>query len=86
MGERTYDPRREEYVDVDFHALKAMSPKAFGIELEEGDNDLTWLPKSQIDNVRQLTEQHELPEEQRTIQQLGIKRWLAIENGWVDEE
>ena len=86
MGQRNYDPKRDEYVDIDFHKLAIMTDKAFGVELEEGNKDLQWFPKSQIDNVRQLTEQCALPKEERTVQSLGVKRWLAEEEGLIDEE
>jgi len=80
---------RSEFVEVEFDKLIRQShPDSHnkGAFLIEVDGDEFWVAKSQVDNVDDLMEDLELPEYKRQESSIEVPKWLAIENGWLEED
>lgn len=74
----------DEFVDVKFDQIVRQTSKAFLVEVE---GDETWVGKSQVDNATELEEEFEKPpHEQGSLDTIKVPRWLAVQNGWLDDE
>ena len=74
---------RNEFVDVEFDKLLRQTPQAFIVEVE---GDEYPVGKSQVDNKEELEEDLEKPAWKREVSFITVPRWLAENNGWIDEE
>lgn len=77
------EPMSDELVEVEYEELKGQSEKAFLLTI---DGEECWVPKSQIDDVEELEEELKLPDYKRRGGTFEVPRWLAVKNGWVDDE
>jgi len=80
---------RNEYVSIEFDKLVRQSKPGShnqGAFLIEVDGDEFWVAKSQVDNVDELMDDLELPEHRREADSIEVPKWLAVENGWLDED
>lgn len=73
----------DETVEVDYEQLIGQSEKAFRMSI---DGEECWVPKSQIEDVEELEEELKLPDYKRRGGTITVPRWLAIKNGWADDE
>lgn len=80
---RRSNPERDEFIDVTFDKLIRQSEKAFLVSVE-GDEE--WVAKSQVDNTDELEAELRKPLDQRELDTISVPRWLAIQNGWADDE
>lgn len=80
---RKSNPERDEFVDVTFDKLVRQSDKAFLVEV---DGEEEWIAKSQVDNCDELEEELKKPAQKRELDTISVPRWIAIQNGWADDE
>lgn len=77
-------PERDEMTDVTFDKLVRMSEKAFLVEIEGEEH---WVAKSQVDNADELEDElNEPPHKRAGLDTITVPRWIAIQNGWIDDE
>jgi hypothetical protein len=77
------DQMSDEFVEVEYEELKGQSEKAFLLSI---DGEECWVPKSQIADVEELEEELKLPDYKRRGGTFEVPRWLAVKNGWADDE
>jgi hypothetical protein len=81
---RRVEEDNDEWVEVPFDNLLAQTPKAFLIEF---DGDEYWVAKSQVDNTEALEEEMSKPPQERgETDVIIVPRWVARQNGWLDDE
>jgi hypothetical protein len=77
-------PDRDEFVDVTFDEILRQTDKAFLVEVDGSEE---WIAKSQVDNADELEEELRKPPQKREgLDTISVPRWIAIQNGWLDEE
>lgn len=69
------------FIDVD--QFVRQTPNAVLLKIE---GDEYWVGKSQIENIDEVEEDLELPPTERKLDSITVPAWLAIDNGWIDEE
>lgn len=79
MGRR--DSNRDEFVDVKFESLLRQTEKAFLVDVE---GEEFWVAKSQVDNTDEL--EAELRKPGQGVDTIKVPRWVALQNGWIDDE
>lgn len=81
---------RSELVEVEFDELLKQSKPGEtdqGAILVEIDGDEYWVAKSQIDNVEELMEELDRPAHRKEgLTTMEVPKWLACDNGWIDED
>jgi len=81
---RRSDPARDEFIDITFDKIVRQSEKAFLVSVEGGEE---WVAKSQVDNADELEEElRKTPSQRRGLDIISVPRWLAVQNGWADDE
>jgi 3-deoxy-D-manno-octulosonic-acid transferase len=74
---------RNESVAIEFDRLVRQTPKAFLVEVE---GEETWVAKSQVENEDELSAELLRPNHRKEgLDTLWVPRWLAQENGWIDD-
>lgn len=74
---------RNEWVEVGFDRLVCQTKAAIIVEVE---GDEYPVGKSVIDNCDDLEEDLKKPVYKRSESSITVPRWLAVQNGWIDEE
>jgi hypothetical protein len=75
---------REEIVSIEIDNLLKETPRALIVEV---GGDAFAVGKGVVENADELIEQLELlPEERDDDLTLEVPRWLAIDNGWEDDD
>jgi len=74
---------RDEFVDAKFDKLICQSSKAFKVDVE---GEEFWVAKSKVDNTDELESELEKSPHERELDIIKVPRWLAEQNGWLDDE
>lgn len=77
---------RFELVDVEVEAVLRETDKAFLLKVE---GDEVWVGKSKISNLDEFDEYWARPVTRTgrgPVPTLTVQRWLALENGWIDDD
>lgn len=74
---------QDEPVDVSFEKILRQTEKAFLVEV---DGEETWVAKSQVENAAELSDDLRKPLNDRKVDSITVPRWLAVQNGWADDE
>lgn len=74
----------DELVDVAFDNLLRQTEKAFLVDVE---GEEAWVAKVQVDNADELEAKLEQPaHKQDGPNTIKVPKWLAVSNGWIDDD
>ena len=75
---------RDEWVSVPVDRFIRYTEKAILVEV---DGDEYWVAKSQIDNLMDIEKHLAHPtSDSSKVEEIEVPMWMAIENGWEEEE
>lgn len=80
----SFNPENNEPIDLTFDKIVSQTEKAFLVDI---DGEQAWVAKSQVENAEELEEEFKAPSHKRKgLDTITVPRWLAVANGWCDNE